>query len=736
MTSTLKRSFTFAIAAFKSFGLVICGVAIRRTLAGFAAGRYLNRNFRLIFFTLACFGIALAGSHNRKDWPGYGGGPADIRYSPLHEINRDNVAQLQLAWSYDTADGPGDPQTQPIMVNGVLYGLTPAHKVVALDAASGKLLWRFDSGIRGRGPNRGLSYWSHGKDQRIFVGVQSFLYALNSKTGKPIPGFGSEGRIDIREGLGREPAKQSIVLTSPGIIYKDLIIVGGRFPESLPAAPGDIRAYDVRTGAQRWSFHTIPHPGEFGYDTWPKDAWTYTGAANNWPGMAVDTARGIVFVPTGSAASDFYGADRVGDDLFANCLLALDAETGKRIWHFQAVKHDIWDRDFPSPPSLVTVTRDGKSIDAVAQPTKQGWLYLFERTTGRPLFPIEFKGYRPSDVPGEVAATTQPLPTKPAPYSRQRLTEDLLTNRTPEAHAWALEQFRKFRSDGQFLPFAAGEETVVFPGFDGGAEWGGSAFDPETGIFYVNANDVAWTGGLAENKRDNTARRAYLSNCATCHGDDLSGAPPQIPALTGIGAKLKPEQIVSFIRQGAGRMPAFPNFTETQMNALVDYLVHGDNKELANDATPVRGSQPYRFTGYHKFMDRDGYPAVAPPWGTLNAINLNTGEYAWKIPFGEYPELAAKGLKDTGSENYGGPIVTAGGLLFIGATNYDRKFRAFDKATGKLLWETTLPLAGNATPVAYEVHGRQYVVIYANGGKAGKAGGQSGGIYMAFALPR
>lgn len=685
---------------------------------------------------LACCVLFAASPHSEHDWPAYGGGPADIRYSPLKQIDRENVSRLEVAWSYDTADGAGDPQTQPIMVDGVLYGVTPSHKIVALDAATGKLLWRFDSGIRGRGPNRGLAYWTDGHDRRIFADVQSFVYALDAKTGRAIPSFGKEGRIDVREGLGRDPAKQSIVLTSPGFVYKDLLIVGGRLPESLPAPPGDIRAYDVRTGQVRWSFHTIPRPGEYGYETWPKDAWTYTGAANNWPGMAIDEKRGIVFIPTGSAATDFYGADRVGDDLFANCLLALDAATGKRIWYFQAVKHDLWDRDFPSPPSLVTVKRDGKTIDAVAQPTKQGWLYLFERATGKPLFPLEYAPYPPSDVPGEVAASTQPLPTKPAPYARQRLTEDMLTERTPEAHAWALEQFRKFRSDGQFVPFSVGKDTVVFPGYDGGAEWGGSAFDPETGLFYINANDVAWTGALAEAKSGNSARKTYLTNCGTCHGDDLSGAPPQIPALAAIGTRLNAQQIASVVRQGAGRMPAFPDLKQTDLDALIDYLLHGDNKELANDAQPERGNQKYRFTGYHKFLDPEGYPAVAPPWGTLNAINLNTGEYAWKIPLGEYPELAAKGIKDTGTENYGGPIVTAGGLVFIAATNYDKKFRAFDKATGKLLWETTLPFAGNATPITYEMGGRQYVVIYANGGKAGKAGGASGGVYVAFALPR
>ena len=315
------------------------------------------------------------------------------------------------------------------------------------------------------------------KDKRILVGVMNFLYALDATTGKPIATFGKAGRIDLRGDLGRNPEKQSVALTSPGIVYKDVIIVGGRNPETLPAAPGDIRAYDVRSGKLRWSFHTIPHPGEFGYETWPKDAWKYSGAANNWAGMAVDPKRGIVYVPTGSAAFDFYGANRVGDDLFANCLIALNAETGERIWHFQGVKHDLWDRDFPSPPTLVTVNRDGKEVDAVAQTTKQGFVYVFDRVSGKPLFPIEYRKYPPSTVPGEVAASEQPLPTKPAPFARQFLSEDMLTTRTPEAHQWALENFRKFRSEGQFVPFSVGKDTVIFPGFDGGAEWGGSAVD-------------------------------------------------------------------------------------------------------------------------------------------------------------------------------------------------------------------------------------------------------------------
>jgi quinoprotein glucose dehydrogenase len=685
--------------------------------------------------TLALFAALPLFAATPTDWPAYGGGPAGTRYSTLKQINTANAARLTIAWTYDTADGAGDPQTQPIMVEGVLYGLTPKHKLIALDPATGKLLWTFDSGIAGRGPSRSVVYWSDSTNHaRIFTAVQSFVYAVDAHTGKLIPEFGNAGRIDLREGLDRDPAKQSIVLTTPGVIYQDLLIVGGRTPEALPAPTGDIRAFDVRTGKLRWRFHTIPHPGEFGYGTWPKDAWTYTGAANNWAGMAVDARHGIVYVPTGSAASDFYGADRLGDNLFANTLLALNAATGERIWHFQGVHHDIWDRDFPSPPTLVTVKRNGKSVDAVAQTTKQGWLYLFDRLTGVPLFAIESRAYPPSTVPGEKPAATQPLPVKPAPFARQSLTADLLTNRTPEAHAWALEQFQKFRSEGQFIPLSVGKETVIFPGFDGGAEWGGSAFDPETGNLYVNANDIAWYSSLAETGPGAGARQTYQTQCANCHGDDLSGAPPQIPALNGLSGKRTAAQITAIIRQGAGRMPSFPNLGAPETAAVAQYILSGENKELPSAAAPSDKPR-YRFTGYHHFLDPDGYPATAPPWGTLSAINLNSGEYAWKIPLGEYPELAAKGLRNTGSENYGGPIVTAGGLVFIAATNFDRKFRAFDKRTGKLLWETTLPFAGNATPITYQVAGRQYVVIYATGGKAGK-NGPSGGTYVAFSLSK
>lgn len=711
-------------------------------------GASLNHSLRNCTVTLGFLlvlvtaGLGSSGKKNDRDWPMYGGTPENNHFSPLKQINRKNVKHLQIAWTFDTEEG-GGLQTSPIEVNGVLYGITPTQKVFALDASSGKLLWKFDSGIKGTQPDRGLSFWSDGKESRVIVGVMNFVYALDAATGKPVPTFGKEGRIDLREDLGRNPSEQVIYLTSPAILYKDLMIVGGRESETLPASYGDIRAYEVRTGKLRWAFHTIPRPGEFGYDTWPKDAWKSSGAANNWTGMTLDRNTGIIYIPTGSAAFDFYGGDRLGDDLFANSLLALNAETGERIWHFQAVHHDLWDRDFPAPPILVTLNHDGQKFEALAQNSKQGFVYLFDRSNGKPIFPIECREYPASDVPGEVAAKQQCLPAKPAPYARQLLTEDLLTNRTPQAHQWALDRFRTFRSEGQFVPFTMDKETVIFPGLDGGAEWGGQAVDPDTGIMYVNANDIAWTGRLAkttpEEAERNSPKGIYTSQCSVCHGENMAGSPPAVPSLLEARQRLSSDQIASTIKDGKGRMPGFTNLSDEQITALVSYVVSGgtsievENKEVTS-AGPVLPVTPYHFTGYLRFYDPDGYPAVAPPWGTLNAINLNTGEYVWKIPFGEYPELAAQGMKGTGTENYGGPLVTAGGLLFIGATNYDKKFHAFDKGSGKLLWETTLPFAGNATPITYQVKGRQYVAIAAGGGKDLKS--KSGGMYVAFALPK
>lgn len=690
---------------------------------------------RFPWWTIAVLCLSLAvcsaeGAHRTKhtlDWPVYGGQAAGDHYSPL---NRNNVSKLRVAWKYDTGER-GGLETSPVIVGHILYACTPAQQVIALDAATGRLIWEFDSGIASAQPSRGVTYWSNGNDARIFAGVMNYLYALDAATGKPIPGFGENGRIDLRKGLGRDYQAQSIALTTPGIIYKNLIIVGGRDPETHPAPPGDIRAFDVRTGVLRWQFHTIPHPGEPGYDTWPKDAWKTAGAANNWTGMALDAQRGILYVPTGSAVFDFYGGDRVGNDLYADTLLALDANTGRLLWHFQGVHHDIWDRDFPSPPVLFTVVRNGKKTAAIAQTTKQGYIYLFDRVTGRPLFPIQEEPYLASDVPGEVSSPTQPKPALPKPFARQILTADMLTNRTPQAHLDALKRFLTFRSGGQFVPLSVDRQTIVFPGFDGGAEWGGPAIDPTRGVIYVNANEMAWTGGLTvEKPAASLGESIYQNQCSICHGADRAGSPPQYPSLIGIEARLTPGQITSVLHNGKGRMPAFDNFSEAQVNALLAYLKNGSKVTRPNPG-PDAGGQ-YEFTGYRKFLDIDGYPAIAPPWGTLNAIDLNTGKYLWKIPFGEYPALARQGNAHTGSENYGGPILTAGGLLFIGATVYDRQMRAFDSNTGKLLWHATLPYSGVATPATYMVNGKQYVVIAAGGGRDGKP---SGGVYVAFALP-
>ena len=776
----------------------------------------------------------------QQDWPVYGGSPADDRFSTLTQINRNNVHNLKLAWTFDTGEA-GGLQTNPLIIGRTLYGFTPTQKIIALDAASGKKIWTFDAGTPGLQPTRGFSYWTDGTHSILFAGLLSYLYALDPATGKPLKSFGEDGRIDLRKDLDEPNIKQSFAaLTSPGVIYKDTIIVGFRAPESKPALRGDIRSYDVHSGKLRWIFHTIPRPGEEGYDTWPKDAWKYTGAANNWAGMALDEVRGIVYVPTGSAVDDFYGADRVGNDRFADTLLALDANTGKRIWDFQGVHHDIWDRDFPSPPSLVTVHSGHKQVDAVAQTTKQGFLYLFDRATGQPLFPIVETPFPPSNVPGEQASPTQPIPQKPAPFARQRLTEDMLTTRTPAAHAWALQEFHTYRSDGLFIPLSVDRQTVIFPGFDGGAEWGGSAVDTRTGVLYVNANDLPWSGILYEdkshgspgasvyqsqcaachgidrkgsppafpslvdyqkhltdaqvttiihngkgrmpslpnvtdarlvtlldylktgkdegtaghaaklaspNRKELAGARIYDKNCAICHGDDLLGAPSNYPGLVGVRERLSDQQILANIHQGKGRMPAFTHLSDADAAALLHFL--GEDKapivetavasgqsskqEVESAMEPPGGAPRFRFGGYRKFLDPDGYPGVVPPWGTLNAIDLNTGKYLWKVPLGNYPELAAQGLADTGTENYGGPVATAGNVVFIGATNFDHTLRAFDSKTGKILWQGDLPYAGNATPATYMVDGKQFVVIATSNARNPKA--KQGAAYVAFALP-
>jgi len=721
-----------------------------------ALAALLSNMNRFCWLGLALTLVALCScSHQRnesrwREWRVYSGGPDSIHYSSLTQINRSNVKQMQVAWTFDAGDAsPGsEMECNPIVVNGALYATTARADVIALDAASGKLRWRFDPAdfehvrlIGNKIRSRGVTYWAddNGKDQRIFSAARQYLYSLDAQTGKPIASFGTAGRIDLRDDLGRDN-RDWVTMTSPGIVYKDLLIIGSTVSETLPAALGDIRAYDIRSGKLRWSFHTVPRPGEFGYDTWPMDAWKYTGAANGWAGLSLDVTRGLVFVPTGSASYDFYGANRVGDDLFANSLIALKADTGERVWHFQTVRHDIWDRDLPAQASLVTVRQNGHDVDAVAQTTKSGYVFLFDRENGKPLFPIEYKSYPASDLDGEVAAETQPLPTTPPPFARQQLTEDMLTQRTPGAHQDALERFRKVRSAGQFVP-GSREGTVIFPGFDGGAEWGGAAFDPSTHLLYVNANEMAWILRMLPQEPSRgivSGKSLYLRECATCHKANMQGAPPEFPSLVKLSDRYSENDVASFVSQGGGRMPGFARLGAEGLHAVVNFVYSGEDTRVANSLAST-SDMKYISDGYNRFLDPDGYPAIQPPWGTLSAINLDSGKMAWQRPLGEYPELAAQGLKDTGSENYGGPIVTAGGLLFVAATNYDNKIRAFDKDSGALLWEATLPAAGNATPASYEVNGRQFIVIAAGGGKAQKRSGispASAAIYIAYALPQ
>ncbi len=680
-----------------------------------------------------------------KDWPVYLGDNFSSHYSNLKEIDKHNIDQLELAWVYHTGDDVSGNHTQiqcnPIVINEILYGTTPGLKVFALNAATGVKIWEFDPDPENqyaKNVNRGVTYWQNGKDKRILFSSGPDLFELNAETGKLVETFGISGRVSLKEGLGERSKDLYVVATSPGIVYRDLIIIGSRVSEEAGGAPGYIRAFSILNGSLVWTFYTIPKPGEFGYDTWPPDAWKTAGAANSWAGMSLDSKRGIVYVPTGSAAFDFWGGNRKGKDLFANCVLALNALTGERVWHFQTVHHDLWDRDLPAPPNLVTVIHAGKKTDAVAQITKWGYVFLFNRETGEPLFPVMERPVPRSDLQNEETWPVQPFPSAPPPFMPQLFTENEITDITPESHEFVADSLARVRTGELFIPPST-QGTMIFPGFDGGGEWGGAAVDIKNAVLYVNANIMPWVLKMVELDKAKSGRSGdgaflYKVNCAVCHGTDRQGDPTgTYPDLRKVAGKFTKKELVALISKGKGFMPAFNQLKVQQKEALVGYLLEshsvtaGNHEDTGADTSLV----PYTFTGYNRFVDRQGYPAVKPPWGTITAIDLNKGTILWQVPLGEFAELTARGIPPTGTENYGGPVITAGGLLFIGASK-DEYFRAFDKDTGKELWKYKLPAGGYATPSVYEANGRQYVVIACGGGKMGT---KSGDAYVAFKLP-
>ncbi len=694
--------------------------------------------FSLLLFSFSCHSPKYETDYGK--WEVFGGTKDAARYSSLTQINKENVGQLQVAWTYHTKDSTATSQIQcqPIVVDGVLYATTPQVNVFALDAATGRLRWRFNpfDMLGGQnswaGTNRGVTYWEEGDDKRILFSASHYLIALDAESGRPVTTFGDGGKVDLRRELDTDLEEFLLVSNTPGIVYGDKIIMGMRLSEGLDAAPGHIRAYNIKTGEREWIFHTIPHPGEFGHETWEEDYWNYIGAANNWAGMSLDEKRGIVYVPTGSASYDFWGGYRHGENLYANSLIALDAETGERIWHFQAVHHDIWDRDFPANPNLIRLRKDGKWIDAVAQTSKQGYLYVFDRESGEPIWPIEEREVPQSHLPGEKSWATQPHPTLPDPYMRMVYTDEEILNLTPEWEEDIRAKLENVKYGHMWLPPSHEHGIVLFPGMDGGAEWGGSSFDPETQTMYINANQIPWVIKMRENpKSAELGEGIYVNYCANCHGIDRKGNPPAFPTLERLEDTYNKQELEALIKNGRGAMPAFAHIPEDHRKVLVDFLlgnVDTEKKELSGG--PQRLKPQYVMEGYSRLLTDDGYPGINPPWGTLTAMDMNTGRIKWQSVLGEFKELTEKGIAPTGTENYGGPASTAGGLVFIAATK-DQKIRAFDKDNGQILWEHELPASGFATPAVYEVDGKQFVVIAAGGGK----GTPSADAYVAFSLP-
>jgi len=724
-------------------------------------------------------------------WQDYGGGPDSSKFVDLTEITPQNVAGLTVAWSYPVGDS-NVYQFNPIVAGGRMYVLAKNQSLVALDAATGKEIW-IHAGLRGIA-RRGINYWESpdGRHRRLIFQINNNLQAIDASTGKSILTFGTNGIVDLREGIGRDPALVGRVQSAtPGKIFENLLLLGSAPGEGYLSAPGTLRAYDVVTGRLAWAFHTVPQPGEDGYETWPKDAWKYVGGANTWGEISVDTRRGIAYFPTGSATYDYYGADRIGSNLYANCLIALDARTGKRLWHFQVVHHDLWDYDLTAAPQLITVIHDGKPIDAVAQAAKHGFMFVFDRVTGKPLWPIEERPIEKSTIPGEQTWPTQPFPTKPAPFSRQRMTVDDLTPlflTDAERTQW-IERISKARS-GLFAPLSTEHETIAVPGAVGGANWGNTASYPAKGLVYVISQDFPSFYQLSTTppnlgpppsaraaQGDQRGRGLYTQTCQACHGPDRAGSPTA-PTLLGLGTRVTFEDFRQVVLIGRGHMPAFPSTDDPSMRALWDFVTDAgaapgrspnaapaaaappDGPVVASGGAPggleVRPGPPFRpggapypdgvdapkvryYTGYGL-----GFPYIMNKrWSQITAYDLNSGEIKWQRPLGVDRMAAAAGATDTGVPQGGqrvGMVVTSNGLLFANAK--DGHVRAYDAGTGRVLWTGDLPRGTEALPAMYSVNGRQYLVVCATAGlRWGNASHDADdepngpGAYVVFALP-
>jgi quinoprotein glucose dehydrogenase len=683
-------------------------------------------------------------------WRDYGGSPDSMQYSGLRQIDASNVGQLQRAW-WHSAPGPsGRFSFGPLIVDDVMYVVGKNNAVLALEASTGSVRW--SRALPDTPTNRGFNYWESAdrSDRRLIFAVDSFLQQIDARTGELIASFGTKGRVDLRAGLPRAANVQS---GTPGKVFENLIILGTATGESYGSPPGDLRAFDVRTGALVWTFHTIPRPGEFGYDTWPKDAWKYAGGANTWGEISVDVPRGIVYFPTGSPTFDLYGGDRIGANLFGNCLLALDARTGTRLWHQQLVHHDLWDYDLVAAPKLLTVRHAGRNVDIVAQASKTGMLYVFDRVTGAPLWPIEERPVPKSDVPGEQAWPTQPFTTTPPPFARLAFSPDDVNPHVDAAEREALRQrLSKARNEGVFTPPTSTREFIVVPGQHGGANFGATAGDPETGMVYVRAIDAPtihqlrpWDASAVRvegETREERGLSAYAQVCQACHGEARPEGIRTLDRASIISiTQLGTERVTAAVRHGRGQMPAVPEsrLSSQNLDALLAYLA-----DPTAAPGPARIPPPLPLSAEHErytgplgstFRTTSGTPAIGPPWARIVAYDLNAGTIKWSAPLGTVPALAAKGITGTGNDSRihrNGLVVTAGGLVFAGSYG-DRTVRAFAKDTGRIVWEHQLPAHPEGMPAVYESGGRQYVAFFASTPQGGGEAPAQG--YYVFALP-